>query len=83
MSRPMGLQLVIPAVALLSIPHVAFGDSNSIMERASPLFGQPLNADHGVFRFSGSWLILMCRFPIDLFPDIWLAPIPSTLTKCR
>ncbi|HEY2860755.1 MAG TPA: carboxypeptidase-like regulatory domain-containing protein [Terracidiphilus sp.] len=57
MRKAAGFCLLIAAVALGCIPMLAATAPDSTLAKATLLFGQPLNAEHHVFRLNDTWVI--------------------------
>jgi hypothetical protein len=65
---------VVAVLALACIPRFSFCASGSVLDRAAQLFGQPLNAEHGVYRLNETYVLWLINdrngdlFEVDVGP---------------
>ena len=57
MGRNLRLRSAVAAVAVACIPGVALSASDAMLLRGTQLFGEPLNAEHRVFRLNNTYVI--------------------------
>jgi hypothetical protein len=59
---------IVAILAIACMPCFSFGASDSVLKRATQLFGSPLNAEHGVYRLNDTYVLWLI---IDRYGDLF------------